>query len=146
MSYPVLHSVPGSGSTCYKYVSSLEAGDAPLGANPNEFAQRLTGMATYLINPEDVQSLSGPFRTTKVVVSTAATPLPSGTNLERRRTIAIANEGSAKLYIAHGSGVAATEAFPIANGGSLSFDLLAHQKIWARTLAGTADVRIIEIM
>lgn len=146
MPYPVLHSVPGSGSACYKYPSVTEAGSAPDGADPNFYAERLTGMAVYVINPEDISSLSGPFRTTKVVVGTTPVALPSGSRLERRRTIAIANEGSSKLYIAHGSGVAAADAFPIANGGSLSFDLMAHQNIWAMTATGTADVRIIEIM
>jgi hypothetical protein len=103
-------------------------------------------MAVHVINPEDISSLSGPIATQKVVVDTTAIILPSGGSLPRRRTFALANEGSAKLYIAAGSGVAATDGFPIASGGSISFDLLAHHAIWARTATGTADVRIIEIM
>jgi len=146
MVYQVLHSCPGSGSTSWKYPSSAIPVPAPDGANPVVFAQRLTGMAVYVSNPEDVSSLSGPIQTQKVVVGTTSVALPSGASLERRRTMAIANEGAAKVYISTGSGVAATDAFPIASGGSLSFDIMAHFKIWARTLSGTADVRIIEIM
>jgi len=146
VSYPILHSVPGSGSTCFKYPTSLVAGNSPDDANPNVFAQRLTGMAIYVTNPEDVSNLSGPIQTTKVVVGTDATPLPSGGNMSRRRSIAIANVGSATLYICHGSGIAANEGFPIEDGGSISIDLLAHHTIWGRTASGTAEVRILEIM
>ena len=146
MGYPIYHSICGSGSTQYKYPSSVIAGNAPNGANPNVYAERMTGQAVYIVNSEDTTNLSGPIKTTKVVVTTAATPLPSGGNMSRRRAIAIANEGSSTLYIGHGSGVAANEGFPIASGGSISINLLAHHTIWGRTASGTSEVRILEIM
>lgn len=146
MSQRIFHSVPGSGSRVFQYPSAASGGySQPGNVRTNVYAERLTGAGVYIVNPEDITSLSGPIQTQQVTVGTTATALPSGTDLDRRRTLMIFNNGAEVLYISRLEGDAVLDSFPIPTGQSFTADLMGHHKIWARTSATTTDVRIMEI-
>lgn len=141
-----LHSVPGSGSRVFSYPSAASGGySQPGNVRVNAYAERLTGAPVFLINPEDVTSLSGPIRTQQVTVGTTATALPSGTDLDRRRALMIYNNGGEVVYISAEEGTSVLNSFPIPTGQSFVADLMGHHKIWARTNSSTSDVRVMEI-
>jgi len=136
------------GSSQFKYPTSAASGAVMNDqATTNEYTTRLTGYGAYIVNTEDLNSLSGPTKMTKVVAeSTAWVALPSGGNMLRRQAIALYNLGPQTLYVSHTDGDAVTEAFPIPANGSMSFDLQSYHQLWGRTASGSADVRICEVM
>ena len=73
MTQAVFHTIPGMGSSQFKYPTSAASGAIMNDeATTNEYANRLTGYGSYIVNREDLNSLSGPTKMTKVVAESAA--------------------------------------------------------------------------
>ena len=147
MSQRVFHSIPFIGSSQFKSPTSAASG-AVLNdeAVTNEYATRLTGIGSYCTNPEDIKSLSGPFRTSQVVVgpTTDFSPIPSGGNMPTRATIALYNLGPSAAYIYHAASGQIINAFPLGINGSFAIDLGPYHQIYAKTSSGFSDIRVIE--
>jgi hypothetical protein len=148
MTQSVFHTIPGMGSSQFKYPTSAASGAVMNDqAVTNEYTTRLTGHGAYIVNTEDLNSLSGPTKMSKVVVpATSWVALPSGGNMLRRQALAIYNVGPSVVYVSHSNAGAVTEGFPIAVNGSMSFDLQSYHQLYARTASSTADVRVCEVM
>ena len=144
------HNLPGFGSSIFSYPTSKASGAVmhPDEVGTNEYATRKTAPGVYICNAEDVHSIAGPAKMSKLVANgTAWEPVPSGGNMLRRQAIVIYNTGPSTVYVHHNNTDTITEAFPIVQGGSISFDLLSYHQLYARTATGgDSDVRIVEVM
>jgi hypothetical protein len=108
------------------------------------------GTQVMLANPEDLNSVEA-FAASGITVGTSAVEIlaPGSNPLPRMREVTIQNLGTADVYIGHSDsvnlpieGIELTA--PAANTVSLiTIPLLHNVSVWAATLAGTADVRLL---
>jgi hypothetical protein len=112
------------------------------------YSERRTGKGAYIVNFEEINSMSGPFTVQKVTVGTTEVVLPSGGNMPRRREIRIFNisDPATTVFIGNATGGVTADMYPIQQNTSITIPMFSHFPIFARTATGSADIRVIEIM
>jgi len=84
------------------------------------------------------------FKTQAVTVTNAATALPT-TPMPNRKSIAVRNYSGTITIFVGGSDVTAANGYPVLPYEGLPFDMGQGAALFAITVSGTADTRIMEI-
>ena len=109
---------------------------------PDINGETLMSEAQYVANAADVGSMGRDVATSGLTASTTLIELTA--ELDYRKVLAVANEGSVPVYVGP-SGITAANMYPIPTGSQISFNVTSGVRIYAITTSSTANVRIMEI-
>ena len=123
---------------------------AQRGTNANSLGGYRTGTQVVLANPEDINSVDA-FATSGVPITSSAVEVigPHINPLSRCRTIVLENTGAADVLIGNSASFQDPEGFILSTEGTagrqtrIELPLMHNVSIWARTAAGTSNIRFI---
>lgn len=88
---------------------------------------------------------NGPAEVVKTTLTTTETNLTALTSLDSYNTINIMNEGNVNMEINFVDTWTSGDGWTILAGGSLSLDVVDNVTVYARTLSGTAIIKILVV-
>jgi len=113
-------------------------------ANGTTHESHLRGTNVVLLNPEDC-SAGGSGLVTAVTLGGTVAKLPT-TPLKYRRAISILNNSTSDtVYIGFDPTVTTGTGWPLAAGGSISFDMNGDVLLYGLSSGTSTDVRILEL-
>lgn len=113
-------------------------------ANSTSHESHLRGTNVVLINPEDC-SAGGSGLVTAITLGVTATKLPV-TPLKYRRAISILNNSTSDIvYVGFDPAITTATGWPLAAGGSISFDMNGQVLLYGISSSASTDVRILEL-
>jgi len=109
---------------------------------PDIHGETLFSESQYVANAYEVGSMGRGLATSGLTASTSYIELTAGLSL--RAVLAVANEGSVKVYVGP-SGNGTANMYPVPTGSQISFNVTSGVTMYALTASSTANVRVMEI-